>query len=99
MLSGKGPLNMNKAITDGLTLTPPPFLDGLAVWSSEDGTPGSVTYDAIGTAATVPGDVDFGGCDSDCFRFGDGIKSVRFVSNGCGFGDGVDLWAGGGVDV
>ena len=53
---------MNKAITDGLTLTPPPFLDGLAVWSSEDGTPGSVTYDAVGTAAAVPGDVDFGGC-------------------------------------
>ena len=53
---------MNKAITDGLTLTPPPFLDGLAVWSSEDGTPGSVTYDGIGTAAVVPGDVDFGGC-------------------------------------
>ncbi len=53
---------MNKAITDGLILTPPPFQDGLAVWSSEDGTPGSVTYDAIGTAAAVPGDVDFGGC-------------------------------------
>ena len=53
---------MNKAITDGLTLTPPHFADGLAVWSSEDGTPGSVTYDAVPTAAAVPGDVDFGGC-------------------------------------
>lgn len=53
---------MNKAITDGLVLMPPPFSGGLAVWSSEDGTPGSVTYDSVGTAAVVPGDVDFGSC-------------------------------------
>ena len=53
---------MNKAITDGLVLMPPRFEAGLNVWSSEDGTPGSVTYDTIGTAATVPGDVDFGSC-------------------------------------
>ncbi|MCG6882745.1 MAG: right-handed parallel beta-helix repeat-containing protein [Silicimonas sp.] len=52
---------MNKAITDGLVLMPPAFADGLAVWSSEDGTPGGVTYDAIGTAAVVTGDADFGG--------------------------------------
>lgn len=52
---------MNKAITDGLVLAPPRFADGLAVWSSEDGTPGGVTYDTIGTAAVVPGDPDFGG--------------------------------------
>lgn len=53
---------MNKAITDGLVLMPPPFSGGLAVWSSEDGTPGSITYDAIGTAAVVPGDADFKSC-------------------------------------
>ena len=53
---------MNKAITDGLVLQPPAFADGLGVWSSEDGTPGSVTYDTVPTAAVVPGDADFGGC-------------------------------------
>ena len=46
---------MNKAITDGLFLMPPAFQDGLDVWSSETGTPGSVTYDAVATAAAVPG--------------------------------------------
>ena len=44
---------MNKAITDGLQLTPPPFADGLTVWSSEDGTPGSATYDGDGTVAVA----------------------------------------------
>ncbi len=53
---------MNKAITDGLVLQPPAFAAGLNLWSSEDGTPGSVTYDTIGTSAFVPGDADFGGC-------------------------------------
>ncbi len=52
---------MNKAITDGLVLMPPAFAGGLTVWSSEDGTPGGVTYDTVGTAAVVPGDPDFGG--------------------------------------
>ena len=37
-------LLMNKAITDGLDLMPPPFVDGLNVWSSGDGTPGSTSY-------------------------------------------------------
>ncbi len=53
---------MNKAITDGLVLTPPPFSNGLAVWSSGDGTPGSATYDGAANAALVPADQDFGGC-------------------------------------
>ena len=53
---------MNKAITDGLVLAPPAFAAGLNVWSSEDGTPGSLTYDAVPTAAFVPGDTDFAGC-------------------------------------
>ncbi len=53
---------MNKAITDGLHLMPPAFDAGLDVWSSDDGTPGSTTYDTLGTAAIVPGDTDFGSC-------------------------------------
>ena len=53
---------MNKAITDGLVLTPPQFAGGLDVWSSEDGTPGSATYQGAANAAFVPADQDFGGC-------------------------------------
>ncbi|MCG7624345.1 glycosyl hydrolase family 28-related protein [Epibacterium sp. Ofav1-8] len=53
---------MNKAITDGLQLMPPAFTDGLDVWSSGNGTPGSDTYDGAANAAVVAGDADFGGC-------------------------------------
>lgn len=53
---------MNKAITDGLVLMPPEFEDGLTVWSSGDGTPGSDTYDGDPNATIVPADQDFGGC-------------------------------------
>ncbi|MEM9434701.1 MAG: glycosyl hydrolase family 28-related protein [Pseudomonadota bacterium] len=53
---------MNKAITDGLVLTPPPFANGLDVWSRGDGTPGTATYNGYATAAYVPGDIDFAGC-------------------------------------
>ena len=53
---------MNKAITDGLVLMPPPFSGGLDVWSREDGTPASARYDGAGDAAFVPADQDFGGC-------------------------------------
>lgn len=53
---------MNKAITDGLVLMPPVFSGGLDVWSSEDGTPGSATYDGAANAAIVTADQDFGGC-------------------------------------
>lgn len=52
---------MNKVITDGLVLMPPPFADGLDVWSSGDGTPGSDTYDVSGNGAFVPADADFAG--------------------------------------
>ncbi|MGZ9812284.1 glycosyl hydrolase family 28-related protein [Pseudoroseicyclus sp. H15] len=52
---------MNKAITDGLVLMPPPFAGGLEVWSRGDGTPGSATY-ATGGGAFVPADQDFAGC-------------------------------------
>jgi hypothetical protein len=53
---------MNKAITDGLELMPPPFADGLAVWSAGDGTPGSETYATTGNGVFVPADQDFAGC-------------------------------------
>ncbi|MCT8329987.1 right-handed parallel beta-helix repeat-containing protein [Albidovulum sediminis] len=53
---------MNKAITDGLVLMPPAFENGLGVWSSEDGTPGSPTYEGAPNAALVLADQDFGSC-------------------------------------
>ncbi len=53
---------MNKAVTDGLILMPPAFADGLDIWSSEDGTAGTATYEGASNAAFVPADQDFGGC-------------------------------------
>ncbi|MFY0692495.1 MAG: right-handed parallel beta-helix repeat-containing protein [Paracoccaceae bacterium] len=53
---------MNKAITDGLALMPPPFENGLDVWSRGDGTAGTPTYDGLATAAILPTDADFGSC-------------------------------------
>jgi len=53
---------MNKAITDGLVLMPPPFANGLAAWSREDGTPGTASYDGAADASFVQADQDFGGC-------------------------------------
>jgi hypothetical protein len=53
---------MNKAITDGLQLMPPPYANGLDVWSREDGTPGTATYDGAADAAFVQADQDFAGC-------------------------------------
>ena len=53
---------MNKAITDGVVFMPSAFADGLDVWSSGDGTPGSDTYDGAANAAFVPADQDFAGC-------------------------------------
>ncbi|GAA6174169.1 glycosyl hydrolase family 28-related protein [Sulfitobacter pacificus] len=52
---------MNKAITDGLVLTPTPFAAGLDVWSSGDGTAGSVTYENAANALFVAADQDFAG--------------------------------------
>ena len=52
---------MNKAITDGLVLMPPPFSAGLNLWSSEDGQPGQASYAGSPNAAFVPADQDFGG--------------------------------------
>jgi pectate lyase-like protein len=55
-------IHMNKAITDGVLLMPPAFANGLTVWSSGNGTPGSDSYDGASNAAFVPADQDFGGC-------------------------------------
>ena len=52
---------MNIAITEGAQLMPPPFADGLSVWSSGNGTPGSATYSVAANAAFVPADQAFGG--------------------------------------
>jgi len=53
---------MNIAITEGVVLTPPAFEEGLDVWSSENGTAGSATYDGAANAALVAADQDFGSC-------------------------------------
>jgi hypothetical protein len=53
---------MNKVITDGLVLMPPPFSAGLNLWSRENGTVGSGSYASQPNAAYVPADADFGGC-------------------------------------
>ncbi len=53
---------MNKAITEGLVLMPPPFSAGLNLWSREDGLTGQGSYLGQPNAAFVPSDQDFGGC-------------------------------------
>lgn len=53
---------MNQVITDGLTLMPPAFSEGLGVWSRQDGTPGTDTWATASNATLVTGDADFGDC-------------------------------------
>ncbi|WP_380054360.1 glycosyl hydrolase family 28-related protein [Falsihalocynthiibacter sp. SS001] len=53
---------MNIAITERLELMPSAFAGGLDVWSSQDGTAGSDTYDGSPYAAIVSADQDFGSC-------------------------------------
>lgn len=53
---------MNISITEGVTLMPTAFEEGLDLWSSEDGTPGSVTYDTDPNATLISADADFGTC-------------------------------------
>lgn len=53
---------MNQVITDGLQLMPPPFADGLALWSREDGRPNQDVYANAANAALVAADADFGTC-------------------------------------
>ena len=58
---------MNKAITQGLVLMPPPFSAGLALWSREDGLSGQGSYfgqvnaKSHCLARNVPGAVRSGG--------------------------------------
>ncbi|WP_428928002.1 glycosyl hydrolase family 28-related protein [Marinibacterium sp. SX1] len=68
---------MNKAITDGVLFMPPAFEDGLDVWSSGDGTPGSDTYDGAANAAFVPADQDFGGCLE--IQKSDSTQKIRYM--------------------
>ena len=68
---------MNKAITEGLALMPPAFADGLDVWSSGDGTPGSDTYDGAANAVFAAADSDFGGCLE--LQKTEGIQKLRFM--------------------
>ena len=49
---------MNKAITEGVLLMPPAFADGLNVWSSGDGTPGTDTYQNAVNTDFAPADQD-----------------------------------------
>ncbi|WP_127115480.1 glycosyl hydrolase family 28-related protein [Shimia sediminis] len=68
---------MNKAITDGVLLMPPAFANGLNVWSSGDGTPGSDTYDGAVNAAFVPSDQDFSGCLE--LQKTDSVQKLRYM--------------------
>jgi len=68
---------MNKAITDGLVLMPPAFSNGLDVWSNEDGTSGSATYDGVANAVFVPADQDFGGCLE--LQKDDAVQKLRYM--------------------
>ena len=53
---------MNTANINNVRLSPPPFQDGLLVWSSGDGTANSDSYHNAANAALVPADQDFGSC-------------------------------------
>lgn len=68
---------MNKAITDGLVLMPPPFVDGLSVWSSGNGTPGSDTYAGAGGGVYVAADQHFDGCLE--ILKSDAVQKVRYM--------------------
>ncbi|SLN51906.1 glycosyl hydrolase family 28-related protein [Roseisalinus antarcticus] len=68
---------MNKAITDGVVFMPPPFANGLDVWSSGDGTPGSPTYQGAGPGIFVVADQNFDGC-LEVIKI-DNIQKVRHM--------------------
>ncbi|CTQ33394.1 glycosyl hydrolase family 28-related protein [Jannaschia rubra] len=70
---------MNKAITEGLVLSPPAFAAGLNVWSRQDGLAGSDTYAGSGNAAIVAADQDFGSCVEMAKT--DGTQKVRWMGN------------------
>ncbi len=68
---------MNKVITDGVLLMPPPFSDGLDVYAKGNGTPGSDTYADEASAKLVTGDEDFG----DCLEIvkTEGVQQLRYM--------------------
>ncbi len=68
---------MNKAITDGIDFAPSPFANGLDVWSSGNGRPGSDTYESDPNAAYVPADQDFGGALE--LLKSDAVQRVRYM--------------------
>ena len=68
---------MNMAITDGLVLMPPPFAAGLNLWSRENGTPGSASYQGAPNAALVPADQDFGPCLE--LQKNDSLQKLRYM--------------------
>ncbi|MEL7463211.1 MAG: right-handed parallel beta-helix repeat-containing protein [Pseudomonadota bacterium] len=53
---------MNKAIAQSIDLMPPPFSDGLDVWSSQNGGPGSNRYSTANNAQVLFTDPDFEEC-------------------------------------
>lgn len=68
---------MNKTITEGVVYMPPAFEDGLAVWSRENGTPGSLTYEGAGDVALVPADQDFDTCLE--LTKGQNLQKLRYM--------------------
>ncbi|GGG71371.1 hypothetical protein GCM10011415_19010 [Salipiger pallidus] len=70
---------MNMAVTDGVVFMPTPFSDGLDVWSSGDGTPGSDTYESLLSAAYVPADADFAGCLE--IQKTESLQKLRYMGN------------------
>lgn len=53
---------MDKTIAQNVDLMPPPFSDGLDVWSRQNGVPGSATYENTNTAQLILTDPDFDEC-------------------------------------
>ena len=53
---------MDKTIAQNVELMPPPFSDGLNVWSRQNGVPGSATYANSNSAQILLTDPDFDEC-------------------------------------
>ncbi|RBI73482.1 right-handed parallel beta-helix repeat-containing protein [Roseovarius sp. TE539] len=68
---------MNKSITGGIVFMPPPFTDGLDVWSSGDGTAGSDTYEGALNAGLIAADQDFGGALE--LQKTENVQKLRFM--------------------
>src|SRR6056297_4033774 len=68
---------MNKSITGGIVFMPPPFADGLDVWSSGDGTAGSDTYEGALNAGLIAADQDFAGALE--LQKTENVQKLRFM--------------------